>query len=319
MKKDKEYPDFSKLEERSIRKRKSLVHVKDFAKPLEAGIKIGDLWDSIPDILAGSSLKEAVQAVVSAFGNKKPVILAFGAHLIKVGLSPLVIDLIQKKVITGIAINGACIIHDFEIAYHGATSEDVEKEIAHGTFGLTEETSSYINNAIIQGQKKGEGIGSSISRMIGESDFPYKQNSILAACWKFKIPATVHIAIGTDITHISSKADGGAIGEGSFRDFKKFIAMISELDGGGVFINIGSAVIIPEVFLKAVSAIRNLGNRFENVTTIVFDFINQYRARQNIVQRPLKGTGKGMYIIGHHELMIPLFFAFIKEEIFRSQ
>jgi len=318
MSEEKGFPDFSKLEQRSIKNRHSLVNIKGFASPVKAGSEIGALWNSIPDILAGKALKDAVKAVSFAFNNHKPVIFATGAHLIKVGLSPLIIDLIQSGIIKGIALNGAGIIHDLEIAFHGETSEDVEKEIACGTFGLTEETASYINDAINDGVKKGEGIGSSISRLIGESNFKYKDKSILSACWEQNIPVTVHVAIGTDITHISPNADGSSIGEGSFKDFKTFIANLAELNDGGVFINVGSAVIIPEVFLKAVSAIRNLGRTFENVTTIVFDFIKQYRAEQNVVSRPIKESGKGFYIVGHHELTIPLFCALIKEEILRS-
>jgi len=309
------FPDFSKLKMRSIKERESLVKVSDFAAPPQMGMKIKGLWDSIPQILAGKSFRAAVEAVVSARRKNKPVILGSGAHLIKVGLSPLIIDLVKEKIISGIALNGAGIIHDFEIAFHGETSEDVEKEIASGTFGLTEETSNFINHAINEGQKEGEGIGHAVARRIFEGNFPHKDMSILSACWEYNVPVTVHVAIGTDIIHISASASGAAIGEGSFRDFKKFVSILGELDDGGVFINVGSAVIIPEVFLKAVSALRNLGNGFENVTTIVFDFINQYRARQNIVSRPLKKTGQGLYLIGHHEIMLPLFCALIKEEL----
>jgi len=315
---NKEYPDFSKLKTRSIEDRDSLVHVDSFAAPLKKGLSLKDLWNSIPNILAGKSLRNAVASVVNAYQKDKPVILAMGAHVIKVGLAPIIIDLINKKIISGIAMNGAGIIHDFEIAYHGETSEDVEKEIVNGTFGLTEETSTFINEAIIQGSKKGLGIGSSVSKMIVKNNLKHKDKSILAACFENNIPLTVHVALGTDITHISNKADGAAIGEGSYRDFKKFVTMLSDLDGGGVFLNVGSAVIIPEVFLKAVSAIRNLGNKFEDVTTVVFDFIHQYRARQNVVARPVKDSGKGYYLIGHHEIMLPLFFALVIEEIFSS-
>jgi deoxyhypusine synthase len=311
-------PDFAHLKTRSIKDRKSLVHIKDFAKSIKSSSKISDLWETIPKILAGSSLRKAVNAVINAYNANKPVILGAGAHLIKVGLSPLIIDLIKDKIIKGIALNGAGIIHDFEIAYQGETSEDVMEEIKHGTFGMTKETSEYINNAISEGFKKGTGIGESVGMMIHDSDFPHKDKSILAASIKYGIPLTVHIAIGTDITHISPHADGKAIGEGSFIDFKKFTSMISNLNGGGVFINVGSAVIIPEVFLKAVSAVRNLGCPFEDVTTIAFDFLHQYRTSQNIIKRPVDQTGQGIYLIGHHEIMIPLFYALIKEELAKS-
>ena len=238
-----------------------------------------------------------------------------GAHVIKVGLSPVIIDLMEQGIIHAVALNGACIVHDFEIAFAGMTSEDVDAELSKGTFGMAEETGKYLNNAIKKGVKKGWGIGKSVGEMIENSNYPYKKLSILAAGARLGIPVTVHVGVGTDIIHLHTQMDGKATGEGSYRDFKLFAGVVSKLDEG-VYLNIGSAVILPEVFLKAITLVRNLGYAVQNITTVNMDFIQHYRPLTNVVRRPTRdGTGKGYTLTGHHEIMVPLLSAAIFEEL----
>ena len=298
----------------SISKRKSKVSLAAVASIPEKGETFRTFIDSLPDILAAKNFKAAVAAVVKARQNNRPVVIGMGAHPIKVGLSPLIIDLVKKGVITAIATNGACIVHDFELSYIGHTSEDVGKELCKGTFGMAGETGTYLNKAIKNGLKKGFGIGQSVGEMIYRSSFRFKNRSIFANACELGIPATVHVAIGTDIIHMHPEADGMAIGEGSFRDFKLFSAVVSDLEGG-VYINLGSAVIMPEVFLKALTIARNLGNKVENITTVNMDFIQHYRPAENVLRRPTMNKGACYALTGHHEIMFPLFAAAITEEI----
>jgi deoxyhypusine synthase len=237
-----------------------------------------------------------------------------GAHPIKVGLSPIIIDLMKKNIITAIATNGACIIHDFELSFIGHTSEDVGKELNKATFGMARETGRYLNRAIATVAKKGYGIGKSIGKLISESRFRFKERSIFATAYELDIPATVHIAIGTDIIHMHPDADGCAIGEGSLKDFRLLCSVVSDLNGG-VYINLGSAVIMPEVFLKALTVARNLGNKVEDITTVNMDFIQHYRPRENVLKRPTLQKGSAYALTGHHEIMFPLLAAAIIEEM----
>jgi len=237
-----------------------------------------------------------------------------GAHPLKVGLSPLIIDLMKRGIITALATNGACIIHDFEMAYLGWTSEDVDKELCKGSFGMAGETGKYLNKAISAGVRKGYGIGKSVGEMINTSRFRFKGTSIFSAACELGIPATVHVAIGSDIIHMHPEADGSAIGEGSFRDFKLFAAVVSDLEGG-VYINLGSAVIMPEVFLKALTIARNLGNKVEDITTVNMDFFQHYRPRENVLRRPTIQKGAAYALTGHHEIMFPLLTAAVIEDI----
>ncbi len=299
----------------SIRERKSKVKVEEFGSAWNGGTLLDWLY-SLPDILCARDLKQIVKKVSDAVQSRKMVLLGMGAHPIKIGLSPVIIDLMKKRIIRGIAMNGACIIHDLEIAMAGNTSEDVEEELRCGRFGMTEETAVLLNRAISEGYKKRIGLGCAVGKMISESDFPYKKYSILANAYELKIPATVHVAIGTDIIHMHPEADPAAIGWTSHLDFRIFAKLVSELEGG-VFINMGSAVIIPEVFLKALSLVRNLGYNVYEFTAINLDFIKQYRATVNVVERPTKEKGKGYYIIGHNEIMFPLIAALIQEELKR--
>ncbi len=302
------------LQTYSLKKRKSLVTVKDFARPLPARPSFRTFLLSLPSLLAAKNFKEVLRRIAQAHRREKAILLGMGAHPIKVGLNPLIIQLMEAGVLKAVALNGAGIIHDFEIAFAGQTSEDVAAEIGQGTFGVAEETGRVLNEAIEEGWKKGWGMGRSVGEMIRRSRFPHRQLSITAAGARLGIPVTVHVAIGTDIIHLHPKARGEAIGEGSHRDFRLFASLISQLEGG-VYLNLGSAVILPEVFLKALTLVRNLGYRVKNFTTVNMDFIPHYRPLTNVVFRPTLGGGKGFHFTGHHEIMFPLLTAAILEEI----
>lgn len=306
--------DLSRLKTYSIKDRTSKVSVDKLAIVYKRGSSFKEFIKSLPDFLASQNLKLVVEAIVKAHNDRRHVILGMGAHPIKVGLSPLIIDLMQKGVITAIATNGACIIHDFEISYIGKTSEDVAAELSTGTFGMAQETGQMLNNAINKGVKEGYGIGYSIGRFIDSSDFKFKDKSIFRAAYELNIPATVHVAIGSDIIHMHKEADGASIGEGSLRDFRIFSSIVSELEGG-VYINLGSAVILPEVFLKALNIARNLGNKVEGFTTVNMDFIQHYRPNENVLKRPTMIKGHCFALTGHHEIMFPLLSAMIIEAL----
>ncbi len=303
--------DTSRIKTYSIKDRESKVRTNDFAKPCKKGTSIKDFLSSLPNILAAGNFKDVVDAVVKARKNKRPVMLGMGAHAIKVGLNPIIIDLMEREIITGLALNGAGIIHDFELAFIGRTSEDVDKELLSGAFGMAEETGSILN-AAIKSAGADEGIGSAVGRMIQNSDFPYKDKSLLAAGSRLGIPVTVHVAIGTDIIHMHPSFDGKATGETAHRDFLTFCSLVSDLEGG-VYINLGSAVLMPEIFLKAVTLSRNLGNPLRHFTTVNMDFVQHYRPNTNVVRRPTQSGGKGYALTGHHEIMLPLLAAAIIE------
>jgi hypothetical protein len=240
--------------------------------------------------------------------------MAMGAHVIKCGLSPIIIDLMERGIVSAVALNGAGIIHDFELAYTGQTSEDVAEAIATGEFGMGRETGQFLNEAINQGAKEGLGIGEAVGKSLAASAPQYLRYSIVAAGYRLGIPVTVHVAIGTDIIHTHPSANGAALGAGTHQDFKRFIGIIAQLEGG-VYFNIGSAVILPEVFLKAVSAARNLGYTLKDFTTVNMDFIRHYRPTQNVVTRPPADGGEGYTLIGHHELLLPLLAAAVIEKL----
>lgn len=290
----------------SVLGRKSKVEVNDFAKPLSCGGGFEGFLKSLPDILAGREFKEFVSRLKEAERRGKPMLFALGAHVIKVGLNPIIIQLMKKGWITGLALNGAGIVHDFEIAYCGRTSEEVEAQLGRGMFGMAKETAELLNTAIARGAAEDMGLGEAVSRMIARSDFPYKRWSLLAAAYRLNIPVTVHVAIGTDIIHFHPSASGEAMGKASLDDFFLFASQVANLQGGGVFVNVGSAVVLPEVFLKAVSLVRNQGHRLDNFSAAVFDFIHHYRPAQNVVTRAVGEKARGFYFIGHHEIMIPL-------------
>ncbi len=297
-----------------LKKRKSMVSLHTLATPPVRGDSFMGFMNKLPRILAVNDFMGTVQAIVKARKNRKPVILGMGAHPIKVGLSPVIIDLMKKDIITAMATNGACIIHDFELSFAGYTSEDVVEELSRGTFGMAYETGKYLNNAIKGGLKKGYGIGRSVGELLCNSRFKYKNKSIFASACGLDIPATVHVAIGTDIIHMHPEMEGSATGEGTFRDFRLFTSIVSSLEGG-VYINLGSAVIMPEVFLKALTVVRNLGNKVENITTVNMDFIQHYRPSENVLRRPTIKKGSAYALTGHHEIMFPLLAAAIIEEM----
>jgi len=296
----------------SLLARKSKVEVKDFAKEFSASSGLAGFFASLPNLLAARDFKEFISLVRAAKAKKRAILFALGAHVIKVGLSPVIIGLMREGWITGLALNGAGIIHDFEIAFAGRTSENVASRVKDGTFGMAKETGELLNRAITAGAGQGIGMGDAVGRMISGSRFPYKNLSILAAASDLGVPVSVHVAVGTDTIHFHPEANGEAIGKTSLADFFLFCSLVEGLEGGGVFVNVGSAVILPEVFLKAVSFVRNRGKALDEFTTAVFDFIHHYRPSQNVVLRPLGRKGKGFYFIGHHEIMIPLLAAALR-------
>jgi len=297
--------DISKLKTYPVSSRRSKVNHAAFARVSPPGASFKQFYDSLPDFLAVRNLRTIVNAIVEAHRAKRPVLWMFGAHVLKVGLNPLLIHLLRRRIITAIAINGAGIIHDFELAFMGSTSEDVAAALADGSFGMAEETHQLINGAIVDGAKKGLGLGESVGAMINKRKLPYRNLSLLATCAELKIPATVHVAIGTDIIHQHATADGAAIGQTSLADFRKLAGVVAELRGGVVG-NIGSAVILPEVFLKAVSIARNLGHTVKDFTAFDLDMTRQYRPTENVLKRPTLTGGTAVSITGHHELLIPL-------------
>ena len=298
----------------SLKDRTSKVKIDDFGHPWKPGAGFGQFLSSLPRILAGDDFTKIVDHMVRAFESKKTIFLAMGAHAIKVGLNPVILDLMDRGILTGLAMNGAGIIHDTELAMVGHTSEDVAAHLGKGMFGMAEETGRMINTAIAEGADKGYGLGRAVGSMIVKEGFPYNRYSLLARAYERDIPLTVHVAIGTDIIHFHPSVDGAAIGKTSHLDFRLFASMVSRLEGG-VFINLGSAVILPEVFLKAISLVRNLGKEVTNLTTVNMDFIRQYRPMTNVVQRPTLEGGKGYSLVGHHEIMLPLLAAAVIEKI----
>jgi hypothetical protein len=296
----------------SISARASKVDIRDFGRPLPAGASLADFLDALPGFLAARDFRDFVALMRRAKQRGKPMLWAMGAHVIKVGLSPVLIDLMKEGWISGLALNGAGIIHDFEIAYAGRTSEDVEAQIKDGRFGMASETGGLLNEAIRYGAEHDLGLGQAVGRMIARSSFPHRDLSLLASAARFNIPVTVHVAIGTDIIHFHPAASGEAIGKTSLADFFRLADRVKALHGGGVFLNIGSAVLLPEVFLKAVSLVRNGGGKLDGFSTAVFDFIRHYRPAENVTRRPLGPKGRGFYFVGHHEILIPLLAAALK-------
>ena len=304
--------DTSKIKTYSLKNRPSKVRLNDFAKPHRPGSTFTDFFSSLPNILGAQHLKDVAAALVQARKDGRPVMLGMGAHSIKVGLNPVIIDLMERGIITSLALNGAGIIHDFELAFVGQTSEDVDKEILSGAFGMAEETGSMLNQAIASASEE-EGIGACVGRMIQTGNFPYKSTSLLAAGHRLGVPVTVHVAIGTDIIHMHPSFDGRALGAAAHRDFLTFCALVSELEGGA-YINLGSAVLLPEIFLKAVTLCRNLGHTLQHFTTVNMDFVQHYRPNTNVVRRPTQGGGRGFALTGHHEIMLPLLAAALIEQ-----
>ena len=325
--------DFANLQTVGLEERGGKVKAADFALPYRPGSGLAGWLDSLPRILAGNAFRAVVERLREARANRRAIVWGLGGHVIKCGLAPVLADLMRRGYATLFAMNGAAAIHDFEIALAGHTSEDVEAVLPSGRFGAAEETGREMNQAIAQGDAEGLGIGESLGQRLdagaapqscpgqptrqagrhtplvdaGESPHGSPANSLLLQAYRQGVPVTVHVALGTDTPHTHPAADGAAIGSASLRDFRLFCAYIADLDQGGVYLNVGSAVILPEVFLKAISAVRNLGRPLAGFTTANFDFLQHYRPRVNVVERPhAQSGGAGYAITGHHELMIPL-------------
>jgi hypothetical protein len=291
-----------------LSRRRSKVSHRDSARPHEGGASFAAFLDGLPRVLAGKTLLALRDEILRARSRRRPIVWGLGAHVIKVGLSPVLIDLMERGLATGLALNGAGIVHDFELAVAGKTSEDVEEGIGSGTFGMARETGEELNRAAIEGDRDGLGLGAAVGRHLAERRPPprHLDHSLLAAAWRLGLPATVHVALGTDIVHMHPACDPAALGRASHLDFRLLAAQVADLGGGGVYLNVGSAVVLPEVFLKAVTLARNLGNPIDDFATANLDFIQSYRPGVNVVERPVRGHGRGYRLTGHHELLVPL-------------
>lgn len=304
--------DLSGIKTYPLRSRQSKVSLAQFATPYQAGSGLQGLLKSLPSLLAARDFKDVVEAIVTAKRAGRAIIWGLGAHVLKTGLSPVLVDLMERGYVSAIATNGAGVIHDFEIALSGGTSEDVDATLGPGTFGMAEETGTQLNRAITEGAAAGLGLGQSVGKYLHDAHPAFAQISVAANAWRLQIPLTVHVAIGTDIIHMHPQASGAAIGEASLRDFKYFVTCVSRLEGG-VYLNCGSAVVLPEVFLKAVAIARNDGKSLVGLTTVNLDFMRHYRPLTNVVTRPTAGNGRGFALTGHHELLIPLLAAALIE------
>lgn len=305
--------DRKKLRTYSLEHRQSKVHVGLFGRPHRPGDSVAQFLEGLPGFLGAKDLMEVARAVAMARGAGRPVLVAMGAHVIKVGLSPVVKDLLEEGWISALAMNGAGMVHDFEIAMAGHTSEDVDASLGAGDFGMAEETGRILNQMIRQGVSGGEGLGEAVGKGLVRIEAPFADQSLLVASITAGRPVTVHVALGTDVHHIHPEASGSAIGEGSYEDFLRFSERVCGLEGG-VHINLGSAVLLPEVFLKALTLARNLGHPLRDITTVNMDFLQHYRPMTNVVRRPTASGGKGYALTGHHELLVPLLAAAVKEE-----
>jgi hypothetical protein len=304
--------DLSGVRTYPLASRHSKVRVEDFARPHEPGGTVATFLGSLPAMLGAADLRAVAHAVVAAHGNGKGVLWGIGAHVIKTGLGPILIDLMERGVVSGLATNGAAVIHDFEIALGGATSEDVDEALGPGRFGMADETGRILNGVITDGVAAGLGIGQAVSRYLHENRPPHAAASVLAAAGRLGVPVTVHVAIGTDVIHMHPAASGAALGEGSLRDFRYLASNVARLTDG-VYLKCGSAVVLPEVFLKAVALARNQGVDLGALTTANLDFVRLYRPHTNVVSRPTAEGGRGYSLIGHHEILIPLLAAAIVE------
>jgi hypothetical protein len=306
--------DPARLKTYPLASRKSKVDRADFALPWKPKGTLEDFLKRLPNILAAKDFKAVVSAIVTAHKASNHVVMAMGAHVMKVGLNPVVVDMMERGVITAIAMNGAGIIHDLELALIGRTSEDVLEGLEQGAFGMAEESADFLNRAIAEAAKEGSGLGQAVGRTIIKENPPFVKDSILATAARLEIPATVHVAIGTDIIHIHPGFDPEAAGKASYDDFRLFASVVAALEDG-VYMNVGSAVIMPEVFLKALTLVRNLGHKVKRFTTVNMDFIPHYRPMTNVVHRPTASGGQGYALIGHHEMMFPLLAAAVIEQI----
>lgn len=304
--------NFDDIKTYELASRPSKVTVEDFAQPISADDSLKTFLDKLPNILAVQSLREIAKQIRRAKDLKKPIVWGIGGHVVKTGLAPVIVDLMRKGFVSAIASNGSVLVHDTEIALVGFTSEDVDQTLGAGDFGAARETGETLNHAAKNGMRDNLGLGEAMGREVLAQKPPNAENSLLCQTYKNKIPFTAHLAIGADIGHFHAACDGAALGATTHADFKLFCSIVRELNGGGVYLNIGSNVILPEIFLKAVTVVRNLGFPLKDFTTANFDFIQSYRPNTNVVRRPTAdGAGHGFSVTGHHELMIPLLAAHI--------
>jgi len=295
----------------SLRDRKHKVKIEEFARPSRPGASFQDFLRSLPDILVGREFREFVRRVADAVRCGRTVVVGLGGHVVKTGMGPVLSELMARGAITALAMNGAAAIHDVEVAMVGGTSEDVAHGLEDGSFGMAEETADFLNSAA---REASEGFGGALGRKIDEEDLPFREYSLLWNAYRKGITTTVHVAIGTDVVHQHPSCDGGAVGRATYTDFRIFCSVVANLDGG-VYINLGSAVVLPEVFLKALTVARNLGYDVRNFTTANFDMLQHYRPRVNILDRPTRTGGKGYAFVGHHEIMVPLLAYSLLEEL----
>ncbi|MEJ2109361.1 MAG: hypothetical protein P8Z37_05500 [Acidobacteriota bacterium] len=305
--------DLNSVKTYPLKNRMSKVSVDSFCGAHDKGAGVAEFLGKLPDILGAKSLKELAHAIIQAQTVGKGIVWGIGGHVIKTGLSPILIDLMDRGLITALAMNGSCLIHDYEIALTGATSEDVDLQLQDGAFGMAEETGRDINVAIKEGNSGGLGIGESLGFYLAELKPAYGRYSLLQQAYLRNIPVTVHVTIGADIVHNHPSVAPSAIGEASHRDFRVLASLIAELQGGGVYLNCGSAVTLPEVFLKCVTLLRNSGRKLTGFTTANLDFIQHYRPTENVIRRPVRNGGRGIAITGHHEILIPLLAAWLVE------
>lgn len=312
--------DPSRIETYRIDRRRHKASATRAAHLPERGASARELLDSMPDYLGAVAFRKVVLAVVDAVRHDRPVVVAFGAHVIKVGCGPILVDLIGRGVVKAIACNGACAIHDVELATRGETSEDVAETIRNGTFGMVADTMEFFDAAARRARRDSIGLGAAVGWLLEEREASYRNQSVFAATHAASIPACIHLAFGTDTVHVSPNADGAALGAATMHDFRLICDVVSDLGAvdssgvGGVWLNIGSAVVLPEVFLKAVAVARNLGANLDGMTTADFDMIRHYRPHQNVVTRPVT-AGRGHELIGHHEILLPLFRQAVVEEL----
>ena len=304
--------DLSSVRTYPLNSRKSKTRTEDFGRAVGERATVGQFVESLPNMLAAADFRRVIQHIVEARRGEAGVLWGIGAHVVKTGLGPVLIDLMERGFVSAIATNGAAVIHDFEIALAGATSEDVDEALGPGEFGMAEETGRLLNGAITDGVASGLGMGQAVGRYLTERAPQFAKESVLASAARLGVPITVHVALGTDIIHMHPAASGRAIGEGSLRDFRYFVSNVARLERG-VYLSCGSAVVLPEVFLKAVALARNRGVALASLTTVNLDFVRGYRPQTNVVTRPTAASGRGYSLIGHHEIMIPLLAAAVIE------
>jgi hypothetical protein len=317
MTKDRDKPkpiSLERIRTFTLGERHSKIALSSLGQVWTKGQSLYQFLERLPSTLGAADFREVVNRICRARAQGLPVLLGMGAHPIKVGLGPIIIDLMERSVLTGVAMNGAGIIHDAEMALAGKTSEDVAASLSDGSFGMSHETADFLNRAIVKERNADNGLGTSVGQALLRAGFPHVEQSILAAGVRLGVPVTVHVALGTDIIHLHPSVDPAATGEGSHLDFRILAGLVASLEGG-VYINLGSAVILPEVFLKAITLVRNLGHQVQNFTTVNMDFSRHYRPRVNVVERPTQQGGRGFELIGHHEIMLPLLAAAVIESI----